>query len=85
MHAAKVVEREPAGNSGPMVLPLFAEGVRKTGESPIAHSIRQLWQVIEKLSLSSTAVRRIIGLGVRCGESRVGFSPDQDWRFGRGP
>jgi hypothetical protein len=48
------------------------------------HSVRQLWQVIVKLSLSSTAIRQIMGLRVRYGESCVGYSPGQCFNIGWG-
>ena len=37
MDAAKVVERKPARDSGPMVFPFFAEGIRKPRETARAH------------------------------------------------
>jgi hypothetical protein len=40
--AAKVVEREPARNSGPVVLPLLAEGVRQPSESAKSHARAQI-------------------------------------------
>lgn len=38
MNAAEIVEREPASDSGPMVLPLLAEGIREARKTPIAHA-----------------------------------------------
>jgi hypothetical protein len=35
---AEVVESEPEGYGCPMVLPLFTEGVRQSGESPRPHA-----------------------------------------------
>ncbi len=42
VNSAKVVKREPAGDSGPMVLPFLAEGVREARESAIAHARAQV-------------------------------------------
>jgi hypothetical protein len=36
--AAEVIEREPAGDSGPVVLPFLAERVREARESTKAHA-----------------------------------------------
>ena len=42
VNSAKVVEHEPHDYSGPMVLPLLAEGVREPGEPPKAHARAQI-------------------------------------------
>jgi len=39
---AKVVERKPARDSSPVVLPLLAKGVREPSESPVAHARAQV-------------------------------------------
>jgi hypothetical protein len=40
--AAEIVEREPASDSGPVLLPLFAEGVGEARETPIAYARAQV-------------------------------------------
>lgn len=42
VNAAKIVKREPAGYSGPVILPLLAEGVRQPCEAAKAHARAQL-------------------------------------------
>jgi hypothetical protein len=40
--AAKIVEREPARDSGPVVLPLLAKGIREPREAANAHTRAQI-------------------------------------------
>ena len=40
--ATEIVEREPASDSGPVILPLFREGIRQPSESPIAQARAQV-------------------------------------------
>ncbi len=41
MNAAEIVKGEPASDSGPVVLPFFAEGIREARESAKAHTRAQ--------------------------------------------
>ena len=68
VNAAKIIEREPACDSGPVVLEGLAEGVRQTCEPPKAHPRAQVAALDNRVVSCNALVDRLIGpsLALRC-------------------